>query len=116
MNEPSHPIRIEPRWPVAITAVAVLFLLTVLPWRIRVFPLWVSYVSAIALLVPMVAVTLSTAKGEWLRVERATTLFFVPLRRAQRSLLWRACWPRWFEDRWKSAAINFLLRVLQPGP
>lgn len=79
MNEPGQPIRIEPRWPVAMTAVAVLFLLAVLPWRIRIFPLWVSYISAIAFIAPMAAVTLSTAKREWLRVERATTLFFCAL-------------------------------------
>jgi hypothetical protein len=79
MNQPSQPIRIEPRWPVAITALAVLFLLTVLPWRIRVFPLWVPYIGVVALLVPMAAVNLSTARTQWLRIERATTLVFCTL-------------------------------------
>src|SRR4029077_2185628 len=76
MNEPAQPIRIEPRWPVAITALTVLFLLTALPWRIRVFPIWVPYIGVIALIVPMVATNLSTAKARWLRVERITTLLF----------------------------------------
>jgi hypothetical protein len=79
MNEPDRPIRIEPRWPVAITALAVLFLLEVLPWRIRVFPLWVPCISVVALIVPMAAVKLSTAKARWLRIERATTLVFCTL-------------------------------------
>jgi hypothetical protein len=76
MNAPVQPIRIEPRWPVAATAVVVLFLLTLLPWRIRVFPSWVPYIGVAALIVPMAAIRLSTAKVRWLAVERATTLLF----------------------------------------
>lgn len=76
MNGPPQPIRIEPRWPVAITAITVLYLLTVLPWRIRVFPIWVPYVGVIALIVPMAAINLAAAKTRWLRAERATVLFF----------------------------------------
>jgi hypothetical protein len=76
MKEPAQPTRIESRWPVAITALAVLFLLTVLPWRVRVFPIWVPYIGVIALIVPMAAINLTTAKARWLRVERATSLLF----------------------------------------
>jgi len=76
MNEPVQLIRIEPRWPVAATAVVVLFVLTLLPWRIRVFPIWVPYIGVVALIVPMAAIRVSTAKARWLRVERTTTLLF----------------------------------------
>jgi hypothetical protein len=76
VNQQSEPIRIEPRWPVAITALAVLFLLTVLPWRIRVFPIWVPYMAVITLIVPMAALNLTTDKVRWMRVERTNTLLF----------------------------------------
>jgi len=76
MNEPGQPIRIERRWPVAITALAVLFLLEVLPWRARLLPPWVPYIGVIALIVPMAAVNLSGTTARWLRIEHATTLVF----------------------------------------
>lgn len=76
MNETAPALRIEPRWPVALTVLVVVFLLTVLPWRIRVFPIWVPYFLGISLIVPMAAVSLTTAKRRWLRVERFITLLF----------------------------------------
>ena len=76
MNEPTQPIPIESRWPVAATALVVLFLLQVLPWRIRVFPGWVLCASVTALILPMAAIKLANAKMRWLRVEHTTTLFF----------------------------------------
>ena len=76
MKEPPQPIRSEPRWPVALTALVVLFLLEVLPGRLRVFPTWVPYVLVIALLVPMAALNLTTANARWFRVERAIALLF----------------------------------------
>jgi hypothetical protein len=76
MNTPGLPTRMEPRWPVAVTALVVLLLLIVLPWRIRVFPVWVSYVGVIALIVPMAAIHLASETPRWLRIERATTLLF----------------------------------------
>src|SRR3954452_19567119 len=82
MNESAQPIHIEPRWPVAITALTVLFLLTVLPWRIRVFPIWVSYIGVITLLVPMAALSLTNAQIRWLRIERITTLLFCAIAEA----------------------------------
>jgi hypothetical protein len=82
MNEPAQPIYIEPRWPVAITALTVLFLLTVLPWRIRVFPIWVSYIGVITLLLPMAALSLTNAKARLLRVERITSLLFCTIAEA----------------------------------
>jgi hypothetical protein len=67
MKEPVQPLLIEPRWPVALTALAVLLLL-------------------IALLVPMAAIKLTTARTRWLRVERTIALLFLQLRRVERSL------------------------------
>jgi hypothetical protein len=76
LNEPVQSPRIEPRWPVALTVVLVLFLLEMLPGRIRVLPHWVADLLAIALLVPMAGVTLTSGKAWWLRIERATILVF----------------------------------------
>jgi hypothetical protein len=70
MNEPVQTIRDEPRWPPALAILAVLLLLAVLPHHVYVLPVWVSWVAAIAILVPMAAVTLTTANTRWLRIER----------------------------------------------
>jgi hypothetical protein len=77
MPEPIGAMRIEPRWPVAITIFATLIVLTMLPGRIRVFPAWVPYGVVGVVLLPMVAVSLSAGRAGWLRVERAVTLIFV---------------------------------------
>ncbi len=70
------PLQIEPRWPVALTIMVVLVLLTVLPDRIRFVPVWVPYMFGIALLVAMSMVPLTGAKAQWLRFERIVMLFF----------------------------------------
>lgn len=79
MNEPVKPPRMEPRWPVALAIVVVIFLLVVLPGRFRLFPVWYLYVAGTTVLAPMVAVTLSAAKTRWLRIERMVTLVFVAI-------------------------------------
>ena len=76
MTEPNQARRIEPRWPVVLTVLAVVCLLAVLPGRIRLLPIWLSYVVAIVVIVPMAAVVLTAAKVRWLRVERIVTLLF----------------------------------------
>ena len=76
VKEPAQLFRIEPRWPVALAIVAVLFLLAVLPGRVRLFPIWLPYLVGIVVLAPMAAVTLTAAKARWLRVERTITLLF----------------------------------------
>ncbi len=76
MKEPAQPIRIEPRWPVVLAILGVLFVLTLLPARVRLFPSWTPYVLAVALLVPIAGVWLSAGEARWLRVERVTTLVF----------------------------------------
>jgi len=76
MKKPAQERRIEPRWPVALTVLAVFFLLAVLPERVRLFPILFPYVVAIVVIAPMAAVTLTAAKARLLRVERVMTLFF----------------------------------------
>jgi hypothetical protein len=76
MKEPAQPPRIETRWPVALAILAVLFLLAVLPGRLRLIPIWASYAGAFAVLVPMAAVALTAARARWLRVERTMTLLY----------------------------------------
>jgi hypothetical protein len=76
MKEPDQSLRIEPRWPVALTVLALLLLLTALPGRVRILPIWVPDVLGSALIVPIAAITLATKKARWLRIERAITLLF----------------------------------------
>ncbi len=66
----------EPRWPVAFAILAVIFLLAMLPDRIRLLPTWVAYVAGFGVLIPIDAVGLTAAKARWLRIERAITLSF----------------------------------------
>lgn len=77
-----EPIRHEPRWPVVLTILAVLGLLTLLHTRVRLFPSWAPYTLGIMLLVPIAGVWLSGAEARWLRVERTTTLVFSVLMEA----------------------------------
>jgi len=67
---------IEPRWPVIIAILAVLSLHALLPDRIRAFPSGVRFLLAIVLIVPMIALTLTSAKARWLRIESMVILFF----------------------------------------
>jgi hypothetical protein len=70
MNEPAQTIRDEPRWTPALAILVVLFLLAVLPHHVRVMPVWVFHVAALALLVVMAAVMLTPANTLWQRIER----------------------------------------------
>lgn len=79
MRKPAPAMSIEPRWPVMLVVVAVLTLMTLLPSRIRVLPPWVPFLFALALIVPMAALSLSTAKARWLRIERVVTLLFLAI-------------------------------------
>ena len=69
--------RFEPRWPVGVAIIALLFLLTVLPSRIQLYPTWLGYVVGIAVLTPLAGVGLTAAKQWWRRVERIVILVFV---------------------------------------
>jgi hypothetical protein len=76
MTEPEQEFHVGPRWPGALTILAVVFLLAALPGRISLFPKWVSYVLGAVVLAPMVGTALTTHKGRWLRIERTITLLF----------------------------------------
>ena len=68
--------RFEPRWPAAIAILAVILLLALLPGRLRLFPIWATYVVGVGVLAPIVAVGLTAARARWLRIERTVTLLF----------------------------------------
>lgn len=68
----------EPRWPVALTILAVIGLLALLPGRIRLLPILGAYAIGAAVLTPILAVWLTAGKARWLHVERTVAgLFFV---------------------------------------
>jgi hypothetical protein len=69
----------EPRWPVALSVVAVLALLVVLPARVRVLPPWVLYATAAVVLAPMAATAMGPRNTAWPRIERAITFIFVAI-------------------------------------
>jgi hypothetical protein len=69
--------RFEPRWPVAVAILVVLFLLSVLPDRILLYPSWLGYVVGSAVLTPLAGVSLTSPRQWWRRVERIVVLVFV---------------------------------------
>ena len=77
MNEPAQATRDEPRWPPALAILGVVFLLQSLHPRLRLLPAWFPYILAIAMLVPMAGVALTSARAPWLRVERTMTFLFI---------------------------------------
>lgn len=76
MTSPVSTHSIESRWPVALTILVVLVLLTVLPDRIRVFPVWLPYLLGLVILVAIALVPLTGGKRRALRTERWITLLF----------------------------------------
>jgi hypothetical protein len=76
MNRPIPQPTIESRWPVALTILVVLVLLTLLPERIRVFPVGLTYGLGIAMLVTLALVPLTRGRSRSLQVERWITLLF----------------------------------------
>ena len=59
MNGPGQTILHESRWPPALAILRSAVLLAALPGHVQVMPVWVSYLAALAVLVPMVAVALT---------------------------------------------------------
>ena len=70
MNESAPTFRDESRWPPALAITGVLCLLASLPGHVHMLPVWVSYVAALAVLVPMAAVALTAGNQLWLGIER----------------------------------------------
>ena len=79
MKEATEVTRIESSWQVVLAILAIFFLLALLPSRVRIFPNWVPLLLTIALILPMVALQLTTPKARWLRVERFVFLFFIAI-------------------------------------
>jgi hypothetical protein len=70
VNGPAQTIRDESRWPPALVILAIIFLLATLPGHVHVLPVWVSYLAAFAVIVPMVAVRLTGGNTLCLGIER----------------------------------------------
>jgi len=66
--------RIEPRWPIALTTLVVLGLLTILPDRVRLVSIWLPYVLGVILLGVMTLVPLTSA-SRWARQMERIVLF-----------------------------------------
>ena len=60
----------ESRWPPALTLLSALVLLEVLPSHVTALPVWVYYLSLVAVLLPMAAVALTKGNIVWLGIER----------------------------------------------
>jgi hypothetical protein len=82
MKEEAQPRHFEPRWPAMLAIVAVLFLITALPERVRLFLSWFTYGIGISVLVSIAAVGLTAAKARWRRIERTGVLLFVVVKGA----------------------------------
>lgn len=76
MTSPPAGRPIESRWPVALTILVVLILLTVLPERVRLGPIWLPYIPGITVLGAMAMVPLTGGKARWLRIEGLIMLLF----------------------------------------
>ena len=70
MSGPAEKIRDESRWPPALAILTVLLLVAVLPGHVTALPVWVSYLAALAVLVPMAVVALTAGSTLWLGIER----------------------------------------------
>jgi uncharacterized membrane protein len=82
MKEQAEAPRVERRWPALLTIFAVLFLITALPERVRLFPMWFTYGIGIAVLASIAAVGLMAATPRWRRIERTGVLLFVVVKGA----------------------------------
>src|SRR5262249_12195334 len=76
MSEPvlATPRPHELRWAGILTLVIVAVLLGAMPGRLRLLPVWVPYLVAIPVLVPMLVVTTIGPTPRLLRIERVATL------------------------------------------
>jgi hypothetical protein len=63
-------MRSEPRWPVALTIVAVLAVLLLLPSRVRLYPPWVLVIIAVAVLGCLAGAAMHGQSARWARIER----------------------------------------------
>jgi hypothetical protein len=76
MAEPASARPVEARWPVVLAILSVIVLLTAMPGRIRIFPVWFPFVLGTLVIVPAAVCGLVPGKPLWLRIERLFTLLF----------------------------------------
>ena len=76
MPSPVSVHSIESRWPVVLTILVVLVLLTVLPDRIRIVPAWVPFLLSTTILAAVAFVPLTGGSARSLRIERLVMLLF----------------------------------------
>ena len=69
-------VRDESRWPPALALIFVFCLLAAIPGHVHALPVWVGYLAAVALIVPMAAVALTKGNLWWLGVERMMIILF----------------------------------------
>jgi len=69
-------IRNESRWLPTLVLLVTVFLLGVLPGRVKIIPFWVSCVAVLAVIVTMSAVALTRGDIRWLRAERGVIMAF----------------------------------------
>ena len=69
-------VRDESRWPPALAFIFVFCLLAAIPGHVHALPVWVGYLAAVALIVPMAAVALTKGNIWWLGVERMMIILF----------------------------------------
>jgi hypothetical protein len=72
-----EPRLVEARWPVVLAILAMFFLFTTMPYRVRVFPHWTPWAITLMVTVPLIGVTLSGHKALWLRIERIAINMFL---------------------------------------
>jgi hypothetical protein len=70
MSGEAQKINDESRFPPALAIVALLCLMAALPDHVYFLPVWVSYLAALMVLVPMAALALTEENSQWLRIER----------------------------------------------
>jgi hypothetical protein len=79
----------EPRWPVAVSILALLALLIFLPGRVRLFPPWSLCVVGVLTLAPLAVSGARPKSALWPRIERLATFAFVLTAAAGNlSILW----------------------------
>jgi hypothetical protein len=76
MTEPASARPVEARWPVVLAILSVIVLLTAMPGRIRIFPVWFPIALGALVIVPTAVCGLLPGKPVWLRIERLFMLIF----------------------------------------
>jgi hypothetical protein len=76
-QKPSAELRPEPRWPVALAILLVALVMALLPGRIQLLPQWLNVAVAIAVLAPLIGVSIAPNNPACRRAERFVTLAFV---------------------------------------